>query len=230
MFTSNPYVYYNIDGSSKPREILEKENPPPTLYHKSDENVLLNPPTGAHIILIYENQYDLDNAISTYINEGLKRGQTCVHASVSLRNENYLDIFSSQITNYQENLERENLKLVDLAPYYVDAMVGNLESFDKLKKELISIAAQDKNRVNNYIRITGDCAMLLLKNKHIKPCILVEEWCNQNPLKGSYLCPHPRSLLSQFPINAYISKLFHNHDIIIDSNGKLIPEYTQQIK
>jgi hypothetical protein len=109
-------------------------------------------------------------------------------------------------------------------------MVGNLESFDKLKKELISIADQDKNRVNKYIRITGDCAMLLLKNKHLEPCILVEEWCNQNPLKGSYLCPHPRSLLSQFPINAYISKLFHNHDIIIDSNGKLIPEYTQQIK
>lgn len=109
-------------------------------------------------------------------------------------------------------------------------MVGNLESFDKLKEELISIADQDKNRINKYIRITGDCAMLLLKNKHLEPCILVEEWCNQNPLESSYLCPHPRSLLSQFPINAYISKLFHNHDIIIDSNGKLILEYTQQIK
>ena len=211
-------------------ELQEKGKNHQIPHHKSDDNILLNPPTGSHIILIYENQYDLDNAISTYINEGLKRGQICVHASVSLRNEDYLDIFSSQITNYKENLEKGKLKLVDLAPYYVDAMVGNLESFDKLKKELISIADQDKNRVNKYIRITGDCAMLLLKNKHLEPCILVEEWCNQNPLEGSYLCPHPRSLLSQFPINAYISKLFHNHDIIIDSNGKLISEYTQQIK
>lgn len=230
MLFSNPHVYYNMDSSSKPGEILEKGNPSPTLYQKSNENVLLDPPTGSHIILIYENQYDLDNAISTYINEGLKRGQMCVHASVSLTNRGYLDTFSSQITNYQENLEKGNLKLVDLAPYYVDAMVGNLESFDKLKNELISGAEQDKNRVNNCIRITGDCAMLLLKNKHLDPCILVEEWCNQNPLEGSYLCPHPGSLLSQFPIKAYISKLFHSHDIIIDSNGKLIPEYIQKIK
>ena len=109
-------------------------------------NVLLNPSTNAHIILIYENQFDLDNAISTYINEGLKRGQICVHASVSLANEGYLENFSSQITNYQENLEKGNLVVVDLVPYYINAMVGNLESFNKLKEEIICKARNETNR------------------------------------------------------------------------------------
>lgn len=222
MFSPILHSYYNNDSISNQRDIRKKVNNRKFPDEKSDENLLLNPPANSHILLIYENQFDLDNAIATYINEGLKHSQICVHSSVSLGNKDYLENFSLQISNYQENLEKGNLKIVDLASYYVNVMVNNLEPFDALKKEIISIAAQDKNRIDKYIRLTGDCATLLLKNRHFENCILVEEWRYQNPLQGSYLCPYPRSLLEQFPFNAYVSRLFDNHDIIIDSNGKLI--------
>ena len=230
MFSPNPFVFYKNDNMSKPKEIREKVKSHRLSQHEIDNNVLLDPYPNSHIILIYENQVDLDNAVATYINEGLKRGQLCVYASVSLANEGHLENFSSQIINYQENVEKGNLVIVDLVSYYVNAMVGNLEYYDKLKEELISISQRIKNRTDKCMRLTGDCATLLLKNKHLEECILVEEWWHQNPIEGFILCPYPRSLLDQFPINAYISRLIHDHDIIVDSNGKLIPEYIQQIK
>jgi MEDS: MEthanogen/methylotroph, DcmR Sensory domain len=230
LFSPNFHVFYDVDSLSKPKEIREEVENHKLSNHKSDDNLLLDPSPKAHIILIYENQVDLNNAIATYINEGLKHGQLCVYASVNLANEGYLENFSSLITDYQENVKKGNLVVVDLVPYYVNAMVGNLEYYDRLKEELISIAHRDKNGIDKYMRLTGDCATLLLKNKHLEECILVEEWWHQNPIEGFILCPYPRTLLDQFPINAYISRLFHDHDIVIDSNGKLIPEYIQQIK
>ena len=227
MLSHNFHVYYNIDSLSKPKETDEKISKQSISVY-NDDNVLLNPPINAHIILIHENLFDLDTAIATYINEGLKRGQLCIHASVSLANEGYLDNFSTQITNYKENLEKGNLINVDMAPHYVNAMAGNLETYDNLKAEITSIVGKDKNRLDKFIRITGDCTTLLLKNKHLEQCIQVEEWCNQNPLEGSILCAYPKSILHQFPINVCISRLFHSHDIMVDSNGKLIPEFIKQ--
>jgi hypothetical protein len=223
LFLSLCYTYHNLDDSSKPK------NYHPSHPNSDNENVLVNPLTNSNIILIYETELDLGNAISTYLNEGLRRGQICVHASVSLGNKGYLENLSSQIFNYYENIESGNLKLVDLASYYVNAMVGDLESFDNLKKEIIDIIEQDKNRVDEHVRVTEDCATMLFKNKRLHPCMLVKEWCRRNPLEGSYLCPYPRSLLNQFPYNNYISRIFHDQDIIIDSNGKPISEFIPKV-
>ncbi len=196
-----------------------------TLINEMNYDALITPSTNMHVILLYDKQDDLDKAVSAYINEGLKRGQICVHASVSLANEGYLENFSSQITNYQENLEKGNLIVVDLVPYYVNAMVGNLESFNKLKDEMIFKANKDTNRKDKHIRLTADCATLLLKNKHFEECINLENWWHEKPFDGSYVCPYPKSLLDQYPFNAFLSRLIHNHDVIVDSNGKLIHEY-----
>lgn len=201
--------------------LVEDHNPTP----ESLDQFLINPISNLHIILLYEHQSDLDDAIITYVNEGLRKGQICVHASVSLRNEDYLENFSSKITNYQENIEKGNLMIVDLAPFYINAMVGNLESFDRLKEQIINIANKDVDRVDKHVRLTADCATLLLKNKHFNECINLENWWHQKPFQGSYICPYPKSLLKEFPYEAYLSRLFQNHDVIIDSNGKLIPEY-----
>lgn len=224
MFSNRHSIYYGVDDSSKPKNGQRL----PSRYSNGDssnENILLSPLTNSNLILIYKNEVDLDNAIATYLNEGLKRGQFCVHASVSLANQGYLENFSSRILNYRENIESGNLKLVDLATYYVNAMIGNLESFDNLKKEIISIVHQDKNRIDKHIRVTEDCATLLFKNKHLKECISVKEWCRRNPLGGSYLCPYLKSLLNRFPFNAYTTSILHDGDIIIDSNGKVISIY-----
>jgi KaiC/GvpD/RAD55 family RecA-like ATPase len=196
-----------------------------TLINEMNYDALITPSNNMHLILLYAKQDDLDKAISAYINEGLKRGQTCVHASVSLANEGYLENFSSQITNYQENIEKGNLIVIDLVPYYVNAMVGNLESFNKLKEEMIFKANKDTNRKDKHIRLIADCATLLLKNKHFEECINLENWWHEKPFDGSYLCPYPKSLLDQYPFNTFLSRLIHNHDVIVDSNGKLIHEY-----
>jgi len=196
-----------------------------TLINEMNYDALIDPSANMHVILLYDKQDDLDKAVSTYINEGLKRGQICIHASVSLANESYLENFSSQITNYQENIEKGNLIVIDLVPYYVNAMEGNLESFNKLKEEMIFRANQDINRKDKHIRLTADCATLLLKNKHFEECINLEDWWHEKPFDGSYVCPYPKSLLDRYPFNAFLSRLIHNHDVIIDSNGKLIHEY-----
>ncbi|MDF0679706.1 MAG: MEDS domain-containing protein [Candidatus Nitrosocosmicus sp.] len=196
-----------------------------TLINEMYYDALIDPSTNMHVILLYDKQEDLDKAVSTYINEGLKRGQLCIHASVSLANKSYLENFSSQITNYQENLEKGNLIVIDLVPYYVNAMEGNLESFNKLKEEMIFNTNQDPNRKDKHIRLTADCATLLFKNKHFEECINLENWWHEKPFDGSYVCPYPKSLLERYPFNAFLSRLIHNHDVIIDSNGKLIHEY-----
>lgn len=112
------------------------------------------------MILLYENQSGLDNAIATYINEGLKREQLCVLASVNLNNKDYLQNFSSQITNYQENIEKGNLLIIDLALFYVQAMVGNLEPFDKLKQEATEHANKENKRTDKL-----PCCMIHLYPK-----------------------------------------------------------------
>jgi hypothetical protein len=225
LFSITHYLFYSPDDSSRPK-VNQLSGPSSSGGGDSTgENALLNPLTNSNMILIYENNLDLDNAIATYLNEGLRRGQLCVHASVSLANQRYLENFSSRILNYNENIECGNLKLVDLATYYVNAMIGNLESFNSLKKEIISIVHQDKNRIDKHIRVTEDCATLLFKNKHLNECISVKEWCRGNPLGGSYLCPYPKSLLNRFPFNANITRVIHDHDILIDSKGKVISSY-----
>jgi MEDS: MEthanogen/methylotroph, DcmR Sensory domain len=196
-----------------------------TLVNEMNYDALINPCTNMHLILLYNDQDDLDKAIAEYINEGLKRGQICVHASVSLANEGYLENFSSQITDYKGNLEKGNLIVVDLVPYYINAMVGNLESFNLLKEEVTRNANKDKNRKDKHIRLTADCATLLLRNKHFEECINLESWWHEKPFKGSYVCPYPKLLLDQYPFSTFLSRLIHNHDIIVDSNGKLIYEY-----
>ena len=199
------------------------------LYYKlihefNCDNILISPPYNGHIILLYENESDLDNAMATYINEGLKRDQLSVHASVNLNNRDYIENFSSHITNYHENIEKGNLVLIDLALYYVHAMVGNLGPFNKLKEDIVNIADKDSNRKDKHIRLTTDCATLLFKNQHFNECILLEEWWHQEPFPGSCICPYPKFLVNQFPYNAYISRLFHQDDVIICKNERFDSE------
>jgi hypothetical protein len=197
------------------------------LVHTDNYNELVNPNLNSHIILLYEDQRDLDSAIAEYINEGLRRGQLCVHASVHLSNTGYLQNFSSKIIDYRDNLEKGNLVLVDLAEFYIDAMTENLQSFDKLKDDLIKRVRENSNRNDKHVRLTADCATFLLKNKHFAQSINLEKWWHKKPFEGSYVCPYPKSLLNQIPFNYYLFKLFHSHDIVIDTNKDIALDYVK---
>jgi hypothetical protein len=195
------------------------------LIHTDNYNELVNPSPNSHIILLYEGQIDLDSAISEYINEGLTRGQLCVHASVYISNTGYLQSFSSKIIDYEENLEKGNLVIVDLAEFYIDAITENLLSFNKLKDDLTKRVREDSNRNDKHVRLTADCATFLLKNKHFEQSINLEKWWHEKPFEGSYVCPYPKSLLSQIPFNYYLFKLFDSHDIVIDTDKNIPLDY-----
>ncbi|TVP41928.1 hypothetical protein [Candidatus Nitrosocosmicus arcticus] len=64
------------------------------LVSNKNYGYLTDPFLNCHIILLYEDQQELDTAIANYINEGLKRGQLCVHASGQLNVPNYIQNFS----------------------------------------------------------------------------------------------------------------------------------------
>jgi hypothetical protein len=199
------------------------------LVSNKNYNYLTNPFLNCHIILLYEDQQELDTAIADYINEGLKRGQLCVHASVQLNGPNYIQNFSSKINNYERNLREGNLLLVNLADFYVNAMTENLDAFNNLRAEITEKAKNDEKRNDKHVRLTADCATTLLKNKHFDQCINLENWWHEKPFEGSYVCPYPNKLLKQYPYNYYMFKLFHNHDIVIDAGSNVNPKYTQSI-
>jgi hypothetical protein len=68
------------------------------LIHADNYNELVCPNPNSHIILLYQEQKDLDEAIAEYINEGLRRGQLCTHASVHLNNAGYIQNFHPKLS------------------------------------------------------------------------------------------------------------------------------------
>lgn len=195
------------------------------LVHADNYNELVNPSSNSHIILLYDDHSDLDNAIAEYINQGLRRGQLCVHASIHLGSMGYIQNFSSKIIDYDENLQKGNLLLVDLVEYYIGAITENLQLFNQLKDDLTKKVKENPKRNDKHVRLTADCATFLLINRHFTESINLENWWHTKPFEGSYVCPYPKSLLSQAPYNYYLFNLFHSHDIIIDTNKNIPLDY-----
>lgn len=212
----------NKNNFSKPN-VLRNTNPRKSPC-EDNHNSLLEPPINSHIVMIYENQFDLDIAIISYINEGLRKVQRCIHASVRIGNKDYAENLSANIIEYKKNIENGNLILVDLSRYYIDALTDNFQQLDKLKEDIMEQVSSDDNRKDKNIRITADCATVLMKNRYFEECINLESWWHQRPFKGSYLCPYPKLFIDKFPYSVYLFRLFYNHNIVIDSNGKIIPE------
>ena len=197
------------------------------VFHKDSIKELVYPLENSHIVLLYDNQQDLNHAFATYINEGLRRGQLCVIASVHLHNTNYLNDISSKIINFEENIQKKNLILVDMINYYIESMIDNFQEFDKFKKELMEKVKEDKKRHDKHIRLISDCNEFLLKNKHFEECINLEKWWHQKPFEGSSLCPYSKSLFDRFPFNYYLFRLFHSEDIVIDTRGNFLLDYVK---
>jgi archaellum biogenesis ATPase FlaH len=197
------------------------------VFHKDSIKELAYPLQNSHIMLLYNNQQDLNDAYITYINEGLAQGQLCVFASVLLQNNDFLKDISSRIINFEENVQNENLMLVDMAKYYIQAMMDNLQEFDNLKNKLVDKVRNDKKRNDKHIRLIDDCSEFLFKNKHFEECVNLENWIHQKRFEGSVLCPYSKSLFDQFPYCYYLFRVFHSDDIVIDSRGNFLLDYVK---
>lgn len=178
-------------------------------------SLLINPPANKHIMLLYDDAGGLDAAVADYINVGLERGQLCVYATVHYRDEGYLEKFSSLITNYKENVDSGNLMVIDLASFYISALTGDMKPFEDAKK-LFAEKARERN--DKHVRFVGDGTGFLFKNRHFDECAMIEQWWQERPFEGSYVCPFEKSLLHAFPHDAK-DVVMETHDVVVDVSG-----------
>ncbi|MGZ5511336.1 MAG: response regulator [Nitrososphaeraceae archaeon] len=180
-----------------------------------------------HAMLLYHSD-DMRNKISiNSINKGLERGQLCIYASVdAYNNESSFNIsnLSSKISNYQENIQNGNLRIINFKPYYESAISGDLTPFRELKSELESTLSQrltDGKR--NEILVIADAACSLSQHKHFGECIVLERWWQdvhdawiKNNLNITVICPHPGIILNDGLFGKIKNKISHCHTLTID--------------
>lgn len=120
-----------------------------------------------HIVLLYDYDSDLDVSIADYLNAGPKRNQFCVLASVHVRDKGFAKRFSLRIADYKENIKKGNLLIVDLAPFYIAAMIGDMKPFEEARKIFEEKA---RERDDKHVKFVGDGTRFLFKNRHFDEC------------------------------------------------------------
>ena len=111
---------------------------------RATTSLLINPPKNSHIALFYDDRIDLERTVADYINIGLARRQLCVYATIRHRDEQHLERIYRLITDYAENIEKGNLLVVDLASYYLSALLGEMKPFDEQKSSLRKRQAREQ--------------------------------------------------------------------------------------
>lgn len=189
--------------------------------------MLIDPKNNEHIALLYDKQEQLNAHVAEYINEGLRRGQLCVYASVHSRDEGYIQQLASLIPNYEDHIKKRNLLIIDLAPYYICSLLGDIKPFEEAKKLFTDLA---NNRADKHVRFVGDGTGFLFKNKHYDECAILEQWWQEKPFEGSYLCPFLKPFFSSFPHDTYSKRVVvANHDTVLDiSDNSSQNAFTQQ--
>jgi hypothetical protein len=185
---------------------------------------------GKHVALLYENNSERDNATIDYINQGLKENLLCVYASVNAYDRSNLSKVSSKIKDYKENINKRNLLIINLRPFYNSALTGDLTPFEELRTQ---IKQELERRNNKSVIIVADCADNLFQNRYFNQSELVESWWdrayndwirheNQGQNHITIICPHLDSLMYKHPFNQHKCKIFDNHSATIDIGGRTI--------
>jgi hypothetical protein len=193
-----------------------------------------------HVMLLYHNNSDRNLASVNYINQGLKEKQLCVYASVDATNSSHLQKISLQINNYNDNINKRNLVIVDLNPFYDSALVGDLTPFKKFKMQLLQ-ELKKRGKDHKGVLIVADCADYLSRNKHFEKCNQVEKWWQdvyvewvqgqeqaqqQENYSINIICPHPGFILNRHPFDQYRDQISRNHSTTIDTSDCIFADYT----
>jgi hypothetical protein len=167
-----------------------------------------------HVMLLYDSDNERNQFAIDYINEGLRRGQLAVYASVNASDKSYMSKVLPRITNYKENIDQGNLLVLGLGRFYDRALTGDLEPFKDFKALSEKIV---KERVasgkSGEVIVFADCADNLSRNKKFDECVYVERWWQdthlewqKNAQKITVICPHPNLILKQNSHERTISK------------------------
>jgi His Kinase A (phospho-acceptor) domain len=179
-------------------------------------------------MLLYNDYSERELASINYINQGLREKQLCTYASVDAYNTSHLSKISRQINDYEENIIKRNLIILNLKPFYDSALAGDLTPFDEF---YVQLQQELKLNRNNGVLIVADCADNLFRDRHFDQCNIVEKWWQDVYIKWlqqhqnhvfNVVCPHLGSLLSRRPFDQRKYQLSHNHSVIIDIGGNTI--------
>jgi CheY-like chemotaxis protein len=192
-------------------------------------NVIDISASSQHAVLLYDDHYERDLVSIRYINAGLEQKQLCIYASVNAYDISHLAKISSQIKDYEENINKRNLLIVDLKPFYDSALIGDLTPFEDFYIQLLHQLKKNSDGKGGVL-VVADCADNLFRNKHFDQCNLVEKWWQdvyvkwlqqQQERQQNYIiniiCPHSGSLLSKHPFDQHKHQLSYNHSITIDA-------------
>jgi CheY-like chemotaxis protein len=192
-----------------------------------------------HVILLYKSDSSRDLTAAKCINQGLKEGQLCIYASVNACEPFHLTKISSLIEDYKDNLNKRNLLIIDLKPFYDSALVGGLAPFKKLEIQLqYELKKREDANKNKDVLIIADCADNLFVNQHFDQCEMVENWWHNIYVKYlqqygkeqwshfTVICPYQELLLDKNPFNRHKHQISHNHSITIDTQGHAVSGYT----
>jgi hypothetical protein len=186
-------------------------------------------PSNEHIMLLYSNDDERNNAAVNYINNGLKNGHLCIYASINAydsKSSANISNLSSKIDDYKENIESGELQIVNFKPYYESALDGDLSTFNKLKiywekTQLQRISDGKKDTILAFV----DTACFLSHNKHFEECKVLEKWWHntttewaQNNQNITVVCPHPRLVLNNLILLDTKDRLTEMHTRTIDLN------------
>jgi len=188
---------------------------------------LTNLPSNEHVMLLYSNDDERNNAAASYINNGLKSGHQCIYASINAydsKSSSSISNLSSKIDNYKENIESGELQIVNFKPYYESALNGDLSPFKKLKVELEKTQRQRISEgKKDGILAFADAACFLSHNKHFEECKVLEKWWHntttewaQNNRNITVVCPHPGLVLNDPLLSDTKGRLNGMHTITID--------------
>ena len=186
---------------------------------------------------MYENDSSRDLASAQCINQGIEEGQLCIFASVNAYNTSQLERISSLIHGYEENINKRNLLIIDLKPFYDSALTEDLTPFKEFEMQLQQELRMRED--NKDVLIIADCADNLFINQRFDQCEMVEnwwhdvyiKWLRQQQVKGqnnfTVICPYSSKLLGKNPFNQHKHQISHNHSITIDTAGHIVTGYTK---
>ena len=84
---------------------------------------------------------------------------------------------SSNIDNYNENIERGELRIINFKPYYQSALQGDLSLFKKLNTEMKKTLCHRQSKgKKDVILAFADAACFLIHHKDFAECERLEQW------------------------------------------------------
>jgi hypothetical protein len=169
-----------------------------------------------HMALFYDTEEQRDNEIIRFLNEGLTQGHLCIYGTIHVKDQEYFKTLTSRIANYDENVKKGNLMVVDFIPFYIAALKRDLTPYKEVQKQLEQII---KDKKDLEVRYVGDATGYLFKNGYFDECVLIEAWWQNIHLPFvTTLCLFDKSLMATYPFESYKNRVIHTHDVVLDPN------------